>query len=162
MLTSADAKLWKEFRLHALKVSPLTFASTYQEEVTKDDEYWERSCQRAAIFGAFIENKLVGGVGFFVYEQERMKHKERFFGMYVNPEHRGKGIAGKLLQTVIDHAKTKVIQLTCSVMVVNEPAVALYRKYGFTSWGIESRALCVDGIYRDDHHMVLKFDTDKN
>lgn len=162
MLTSADAAMWKEFRLYALRTSPLSFASTYEEEVTKDDEYWKKSCQTADIFGAFIASRIIGVVGFYVCEQERMKHKGRFFGMYVHPDYRGKGIAGTLLRAVIEHAKTRVIQLQCSVMVVNQSAVALYKKHGFVSWGIEPRALCIDGFYRDDHHMVLKLDSDKN
>ena len=157
-LTSIDAALWKEFRLHALQESPLAFGSTYQEEIVFTDMQWVQQLEKATIFGAFSGDQLVGCAGFRVHEMLQMKHRGFFFGMYVLPEFRGKGIAGELLRMLIVYAKTQVIQLHCGVKLINESAIALYKKHGFVRYLIEPRSIKVGDTYYDDTWMVLKFD----
>ena len=50
----------------------------------------------------------------------------------VRPEFRRKGFARKLLQDLIDHARTSGIKsLTLEVRVSNLPAIRLYESFGF-------------------------------
>jgi ribosomal protein S18 acetylase RimI-like enzyme len=80
--------------------------------------------------------------------------------MFVEPEQRGKGLGGKLLKLVIDHArqKMKVRSLLLSVEATNSSARALYEKYGFKKWGTEPRAMKVGESFLDEDQMVLLLD----
>ncbi len=46
-------------------------------------------------------------------------------------------------------------QLTLGVVSTNEPAKRLYESMGFKTYGIEKRAIKMNGVYSDDEHMVL-------
>lgn len=55
----------------------------------------------------------------------------------VDPAHRGRRIAVRLLLELIDAARAREIeQMTLEVRVSNEPALALYRRFGFAPAGI--------------------------
>lgn len=58
----------------------------------------------------------------------------------VAPEHRGRGLGEFLLVTLFDEAIRRGAEwLTLEVRVSNEPAKALYHKYGFTEQGVRRR-----------------------
>lgn len=75
--------------------------------------------------------------------------------MYSKAEYRKKGIASALIQTIISHAKERVIQLHLKCVTSNLSAIALYQKQGFKIYGTEPRALKTKDIFFDDHLMVL-------
>lgn len=157
-LQEQDWLLWKEIRLEALKLHPEAFGSSYEEESLWAEENFKQNLVKSDIFGAFINHKLVGIAGFAIYGPQKLKHKGMLFTLYVKEENRGQGIAGRLLETVIHHARTRVLQLHCSVNVENHAAFKLYQKHGFQIFGTEPRALKVDEAFCDLHLMVLKFD----
>jgi len=160
VLTPDEWKLWKEFRLFALQESPLAFGSTYAEEVVFSDERWKQQLATMSIFAAFDGSRIVGCAGFRVHELLQMKHRGVFFGMYVHPDYRGKGVGQQLLTALIVHAKNHVIQLHCGAKSINTPAIALYEKNGFVRYVLEPRAIKVGDTYYDDVWMVLKLDTE--
>lgn len=51
----------------------------------------------------------------------------------------------------------KLEQLNLGVVSTNEPAKRLYESMGFKTYGIEKRAIKMNGVYNDDEHMVLFF-----
>jgi GNAT superfamily N-acetyltransferase len=60
------------------------------------------------IFGAFVQNQLVGVIGIFREDKIKVHHKGNIWGMYVDGPYRRKGIARKLLDTAIAHAKDPI------------------------------------------------------
>ncbi len=68
---------------------------------------------------------------------------------------RGSGVSKRLVEAVIDEARGKVEQLQLTVVSSNVVAIRLYSKLGFVSYGLEARALCVDGQYFDEMLMAL-------
>lgn len=51
---------------------------------------------------------------------------------YVTPQHRGKGVGGRLLQETIRRAEAKgVLEVHVSTEFGNEPAIDIYKKHGF-------------------------------
>jgi len=153
-----DWELWKEVRLEALKLHPEAFGSPYEEESLWTDETFKQNLVKSDIFGAFIHHNLVGVAGFAIYGPQKLKHKGMLFALYVKEENRSQGIAKQLLEAIIHHARTRVLQLHCSVNVENHEAVKLYQKHGFQIFGTEPRALKVDETFCDLYLMVLKFD----
>ena len=161
ILLISEWQEWKALRLEMLQNYPIMFGASYEQELLRSDDYWKDSLnidKNNVIFGAFVDGVLVGSVGFYVEHEEKKKHKGVLWGVYVKPEYRGKGVANDLMQAMIAHAKTKVIQVQLSVLIINELAFDLYQKYGFSIYGTEFRALQVDGRFYGEHLMVLNLD----
>jgi ribosomal protein S18 acetylase RimI-like enzyme len=154
LLTTEDHKIWKAIRLEALQSSPENFGMSYDEEMNLPAEDW--SIQNNDIFGAFIEDKLIATTGFFTLRMKKMKHRGRLFAIYVTPNYRGQGIASQLIETVINHAKSRVIQLHLTCTITNESALNLYQKHGFKTYGTEPRSLKIDDNFFDEYLMLLE------
>ena len=75
--------------------------------------------------------------------------------MFIEPEFQGKGVAGQLLEEVLEYSKQKVEQILLTVADDNKPAIHLYKKLGFQTYGIEAKALKDNGVYVDEILMKL-------
>lgn len=157
-LQEQDWTLWKEIRLEAVKLHPEAFGGSYQEESLWEDEDFKKYLVKNNIFGAFIENKLVGIAGFFQFPLQKLKHRGTLFSLYVKKENRGQGVADHLIKEIINHARQQVLQLHCTVTTDNNPAITLYQRYGFQIYGTEPRSIKVDDNFYDEYLMVLKLD----
>lgn len=155
MLTQKDWQLWKLLRLEALKNSPESFGSSYEEESNWPDLDFQNSLTKSDIFGAFVDNSLVSYAGFYSLNSEKTKHRGVIWGMYTKVEYRGQGIASALIQTIISHAKSHVAQLHLTCVTSNFGAVAFYQKHGFKIYGTEPRALKMRNTFFDEHLMIL-------
>jgi ribosomal protein S18 acetylase RimI-like enzyme len=155
MLTQDDWKLWKSFRLEALYNSPESFGSSYEEELNWLDSDFQNSLTTSDIFGVFVDNLLVCCAGFYSLNSAKTKHRGVIWGMYTKAEYRGKGIATALIQNIINHAKSRVIQLHLTCVTSNLGAVTFYQKHGFKIYGTEPRALKIGDTFFDEHLMIL-------
>ncbi|MCY1250884.1 hypothetical protein D9M72_645760 [compost metagenome] len=61
----------------------------------------------------------------------------------------------RLVEAVVDEARGKVEQLQLTVVSSNAAAIRLYSKLGFAEYGLEKRALRIDGQYLDEVLMAL-------
>ncbi|EOO18554.1 MULTISPECIES: GNAT family N-acetyltransferase [Bacillus] len=161
LLTKEDAEKYWELRLQALQVNPEAFITTYEEAVSQENPL-ERvasnlSSNSSCTFGAFNEeNQLIGVVTLLMEEKEAYKHKGHIVAMYVDAQNRRNGLAHELIANAIQRARViKLEQLTLGVVSTNEPAKKLYGSMGFKTYGIEKRAIKVNGVYSDDENMVL-------
>jgi ribosomal protein S18 acetylase RimI-like enzyme len=87
----------------------------------------------------------------------KLKHRANIFAMYVSPVTRGQGVGKALVTEAINKAKTieGIEKLNLSVVSSNEAAKNLYKRLGFKVFGVEEKALKVEGTYYNDEHMVL-------
>lgn len=74
LLTKEDWKIWKSFRLEALKNSPESFGSSYEEELSWPDSDFQNGSTESDIFGMFIDNLLVSCAGFYSLNSAKTKH----------------------------------------------------------------------------------------
>ena len=76
--------------------------------------------------------------------------------MYVAPEFGRRGVGRALIRHLVAAAQrqTGLEQLELTVTQTNDAARGLYENEGFRSFGIEPRAILVDGRYYDKNHMV--------
>jgi RimJ/RimL family protein N-acetyltransferase len=108
------------------------------------------------IVDAFSPN-LIGIIAMTRDQRQKRRHKADLHGMYVVPEHRGKGLGKALLARCLDMARQMqgLEEIQLIVAAHNHEAVALYERCGFICVWTERRALKCDDHYVDAHHMML-------
>ncbi|MEO7221522.1 MAG: phosphoribosylglycinamide formyltransferase [Devosia sp.] len=156
-LTTSDAAAYRDLRLEALQNAPTAFGSSYEAESQNSLSDFEGHLTRSYIVGAWLEGSLVGVTGFYSLSG-KAAHRGNIWGVYVQPQARGRGISRALLTEILSSARTQVKQVHLSVVTDNATALALYERLGFTIYGTEPRSLFVEGRYLDEHMMVLRFD----
>jgi ribosomal protein S18 acetylase RimI-like enzyme len=156
----ARAGDYRTIRLAALEESPAAFGSDYETERARPDAAFAERVAGTAVFGAYLAEALAGMVGFRREDGLKDRHKGHLWGMYVRPEARGTGAAAALMDAVLAHAAGEVEQVTLTVVQGNEPALRLYERYGFETYGIEPRAHKTPAGYADEILMVRFFHRD--
>jgi len=158
-LTAADAPALRALRLESLQAYPAAFATAYEEDEGRSAEDFAIMLEGGddlAIFGAFVDGELVGMAGFAREARLKMRHKATLWGVYVKPARHGLKLGERLVQAVIGHARGRVLLLQACVSTTNPSARRVYFGLGFKSWGVEERALLVDGQWHADDHIVLE------
>jgi RimJ/RimL family protein N-acetyltransferase len=161
-LEPADAALYKEIRLEALRKNPEAFGSTFERENVQPLSWFEAAIGRVDIFGAFVDGQLAGIAGFSAQEGLKQAHKGLLWAMYVRDDARGAGVGRKLVAAILDHARGRVEMVQLTVVSENEAAQRLYRAMGFVEYGYEKRGLKQDGRYYDELLMVKFLDEGLN
>lgn len=157
-----DAAALRELRLESLRVFPAAFSTDLAEDAARPAEAFADMLAQPegelAVFGAFVGGELAGMAGFAREAKAKMRHKALLWGVYVKPGRHGLGLGRALVEAVIAHARGRVALLQACVSTTNESARRTYFGLGFKSWGVERRALLVDGQWCDDDHIVLELD----
>ncbi|MGM0845342.1 MAG: N-acetyltransferase family protein [Bacillota bacterium] len=157
-LTAEDARDYWSLRLEALQKNGEAFATTYQEAIARSNPIEQvktnLSSNGSVTFGAYIDEKLAGNVTILFSTIEKMKHKAAIAAMYVDPYFRQKGLGKALLAEAEKYARKSHIELLQLTVVTSNPsAIKLYEKAGFTSFGVEKRAMKLNGNYFDEMWM---------
>jgi ribosomal protein S18 acetylase RimI-like enzyme len=159
-LLPADAAAYRALRLRGLLEHADAFTSSYEEERDKPLATTERRLAPDGddiVWGAFSGAALAGVIGLGRETRTKNRHKATVFGMYVAPEHCGRGIGAALLSHLIGEARRQpgLLQLVLTVTDTNDGARALYERAGFRSFGVEPRAIRVGSRYHGKIHMIL-------
>ncbi len=160
-LDGNDVHVLRPVRLDALRLHPEAYGSSYEEEsqVPLDDLAGRLLLRPATMFGGFAGDTLVGITGLRAQTRIKSRHRAHLFSVYVDAAHRRTGLGRALVETAITHARdagVRLLQLT--VTVGNDPARRTYVGLGFRTYGIEQRALLVNGVFYDEEHMALDLD----
>ena len=157
LLEPANAKAYRQLMLEAFAQHPEAFVSSITQREKLPLSWWEAKLddELSALFGAFVDSRLVGIVGLAFEPWEDARHKTTLFGLYVSQAFRGQGLGEHLVQAVVSLAEqepeTKVIELTVSAN--SDAALALYQRCGFAQSGLEDCAIRVGEAYYDRVHM---------
>ena len=141
-LDATDAEAYRALRLQALLQAP-------EARITP--------APPSLVFGAFAKAELVGVAGFLAGNSEKSRHRGTLWGVYLAPDWRGRGIARALVEAVRAHAAQHVLVLQARAVTTNSVALRLYDRLGFKPYGIESKALRVDGTFFDEALLALDF-----
>ena len=160
-LAKEDAASYRRVRLLGLQESASAFGASYaQEEKMSLDDFARRLEPTPVhwVVGAFEDAELVGAIGFMRDGGDKSRHKGFIWGMYVIPTWRGRGVGRALVEEALRRidALPGLRSVRLAVVTSNEGALRLYEKLGFIRYGEEHEALCVDGVFHSQYHMVRK------
>ena len=126
----------REIRIRALTDTPDAFGSTLERETVFTANDWISRLERedCVTFIAFLDvDSPIGLVTCAPYGTHA-----GLYSMWVDPQQRGRGIGGMLVDAVIDWAKERGYQkILLDVGDYNAPAIALYKSKGFLETGIK-------------------------
>ena len=162
-IESSESKIFRSIRLEALKNSPESFGSIYEEEVGKSQLHFEGIIERGDFaniffFGAFTDaGELIGIAGFTREIAVKSRHRGIIISMYVKPELQGRKVGENLLLAVLKEAfAIEVIeQIQLTFVAGNHSAARLYEKIGFKTFGVHKDFFKTDENYWDLQYMQL-------
>jgi GNAT superfamily N-acetyltransferase len=107
-------------------------ASSIAEEIGRISEYYGE--RKGSFWVAVVEGSIVGMFGLEPSGTSAMELRR----MYVSPDRRRQGIAGKMLQYAEDHCRANTIrQLDLSTSEIQSDALSFYQKSGYELVGEE-------------------------
>lgn len=136
-LSSSEWRMYRDFRLRAIRESSQAFLDTEQETRAFPESKWKQRLADAAAgkswqMFAKLQGKLVGMIGAFRNEENVQNNSATAVGLWVAPEERGNGVGRKLMETLFESLKKKSIKtVRLSVNVEQKAAVSLYKRLGF-------------------------------
>jgi RimJ/RimL family protein N-acetyltransferase len=155
-LRADEAATWRAIRLEALRLHPEAFGAAFENEAAQPLSFFAGRLTAGVTFGGFQDQELLGSVGFLVQAGAKREHKGMLWGMYVRQAARGTGLARGLIEALLDHARGRVELIQLTVVADNPIARRMYASFGFEPYGIEERALKVEGRYLDDVLMAKR------
>lgn len=156
----SDAPAFRDLRLEALQRHPEAFSSDFATSYAFPTTFWEQRlidigiC--SALYFAVHEGSLVGMVGIRRESSPKLQHTATIWGVYVREEWRGLQITEHLIELCVDWARqngVKIIKL--AVVNTNTRAIKTYTRCGFTVYGLEPMAICLEGVMYDEMLMAL-------
>ena len=103
----------------------------------------------APMYVAVDDGRVVGWADIAPVEIPECAHRGSL-GMGLIASHRGMGLGSQLLQACLDHApRCGIEKVELTVYASNAPAIALYRKFGFTETGMLRDWRRLDGVSWD-------------
>lgn len=162
-LTPADAPAFAALRRAALVESPWAFLGAPGDDSSSDPAIIAERIANpenaiVAIDHEADASRLVAIAGVFRMSRLKQRHRAGIWGVYCDPEFRGRGYGRAVVRAAIDVARSwpgvKIIGLAASA---RSPHVrALYESLGFVYWGTEPDSVEIDGVGADDHYLCLR------
>jgi predicted GNAT family acetyltransferase len=153
-LQKDDAAEWRKLRERMLRDHPEAFGEHIDDFLQRPMVEVALRVVEGNVFGAFVDEKLVGSAGWHDEKGRKRAHIGVIWGVYVAPEARSRGIGGVLLGTMLVEIRNSGRTLAeLSVAEPNTVARDLYESAGFRVWGREEDALRVDGRSITEIHM---------
>ncbi len=156
-LTDAHTEPYRALRLWSLRLQPDAFGASFEEESALPEAAFAERLKNGEIFGAWTQSQLGGCVGLVGREKSKLRHKASLWGMFVRPEHRGKGVGRDLLNKALASAADLYEEVLLTVVEGNRAALDLYVSAGFEEYGREPRTIRLGTKYYDEILMRLPF-----
>jgi GNAT superfamily N-acetyltransferase len=132
--TPDDLDLWREVRLRSLADTPDAFGSTLEREQAFTEEEWLARLSPPAVLVLDEAGHPVGLGGGFEHRTGALL----VVAMWLDPAWRGSGLSRRILDLVVDFARSHDLEVELDVARNATAARAAYERYGFVPTGEES------------------------
>lgn len=154
----ADWEVVRDLRLAALHADPDAFGSTLAREEAFGRQEWEERCGNPDSYVAFLDGRPAGLASLMplsaapplLADSCSLESNPRgdvaadsdgsvrdVVGLWTDPSARGHGVGAELVSALIETARARGASgLRLMVTRVNEPAIRLYRRFGFSETGM--------------------------
>ena len=108
------------------------------------------------LLSAELDGEVVGSSGLHPAGPQLRRRHVMYLGISVAPSAQRRGVGSALMAAMCDYADrwAGALRLELTVFVDNEPAIALYRKFGFEVEGRHRAYALRDGTYVDTYAMA--------
>ncbi|MBE0670425.1 MAG: GNAT family N-acetyltransferase [Anaerolineales bacterium] len=105
---------------------------------------------------ACVENEVIGQLGLFTFPQNPRRRHVGQIGMAIRDDWQGKGAGSALMVAAMDLADSwlNLFRIELEVYTDNEPAIRLYKKFGFITEGTLKSFAYRGGQYVDVYTMA--------
>ena len=158
-LTPADQPNWRRLRLQALERYPAAFLTTAGEQRARP-----ASVDRAALSGGnwrglFLSHEMIGIGALIPKVQDACAHRVDIGAFFVIEDHWGSNAGQFFLDALESEARKRgALQMELSVASDNPRAIRFYERNGFERFGMQPRAVILDGHPVDDFFYVKMLD----
>ncbi|APH02248.1 GNAT family N-acetyltransferase [Janibacter indicus] len=163
-LTEDEWETYRTLRLEALRESPDAFVADYDTEAAEPEDFWRARMARSVRLVAEAEGAQVGVVSIGSVSEDKGETAGQLFGLWVNPQWRGRSIAANLVRQGARIAEDKGLsQLYYWVGSDNGRAVAFASSFGFrpTDDRRPMRVSGGDGAPEEEIALVLALGEDR-
>jgi RimJ/RimL family protein N-acetyltransferase len=155
----SDAAAYRALRLEALRSHPEAFSADYAVSEARPMAYWKDRLRSVGedntIVFAIHGESLIGMCAIFRGDSPKTRHSATLVSVYLLPEWRGLGIAAEMIGRCTTWARERGITIVkLGVAAGNAAAIRCYARCGFTQYGVEPQAICVNGTMHDEVLMV--------
>ena len=155
--TPRDAAAYARLMSH-----PSVFGNLMQLPMPNEELWQARLAESTApgkpdlLLSAELDGEVVGSSGLHPAGPQLRRRHVMYLGISVAPSAQRRGVGSALMAAMCDYADNwaGVLRLELNVYVDNEPAIALYRKFGFEIEGTNRAFAMRDGAYVDSHAMA--------
>ncbi|CAM2144997.1 putative phosphinothricin acetyltransferase YwnH [Pararobbsia alpina] len=108
------------------------------------------SPERRPLWMAYDDGQLVGWLSFSDFYGRPAYNGTSEISIYLGESTRGKGYGKAMLAHALEVAPSLGVKSALGfIFGHNEPSLKLFRRFGFTDWGVLPRVANLDGIERD-------------
>ena len=152
-----DVQALIDIRLEALQNHPVAFSADYENDRQRPLPEWLQRIGESPTFIAWDGDTAAGMAGIFRGWSSKTGPQGTIWGVYVRPAYRGLGLGKALVLRCLDDAR----QNGCKIVYIaaasnNTAAIRCYERCGFSVYGLQPMAICVDGRYYDELLMAQK------
>jgi RimJ/RimL family protein N-acetyltransferase len=159
LLDANDLEAFRRIRLESLRKAPFAFRSSAEDWEALSDDEWRRRLAERLVFGAFVEDALVGLMGLITERRAKDAHRATIVMVYVRERFRRQGVSTKLLDALTDHAlRLGIRRLELVASVENLVALSFYRRNGYVEVGRIPGGYLMNGREVDEILMARRID----
>ena len=155
VIRHAETKDYETIR--QIMAQPEVYHNTLQVPHPSEQMWQERLADKPGVkqLVACIDGTVVGHLAIAVPQRPRRSHVADF-GISVCSKWHNRGVASELMKAMIDMCDNwlRVDRIELTVFVNNEPAIAVYRKFGFEIEGTGKKYALRNGEYVDAYFMA--------
>ena len=156
-VTEADVEALIDIRLEALQNHPVAFSADYENDLQRPLSEWLKRIGESPTFMAWDGDTAAGMAGIFSGRSSKTAHQGTIWGVYVRPAYRGRGLGGELVRRCLAWARENGKKIAYIAAAGNNTAaIRCYERCGFSVFGLQPMAICVDGRYFDELLMAQK------